>query len=348
MGFLRFILAVTVIIAHAGCLKCSFGDGRIAVQAFYIISGFYMAMVWTEKYSFMHNSYKSFYVSRALRIYPLYFLVLILALVMGIAGKSNSPSFHIWDAFEILGFFKACWIYLTQLTLIGMETPLFYDFQFTKYMILAVAWSLGLELTFYLIVPYLIPRIRACMFIFMSSIIIRILFFYNANPEIFLSNGGLWAYRFFPFEISIFLIGAFAYYIFNVKYKKYFLFSTKPKIYFFLSAFLFAYLYYFNFLFNQFDEFAYWIFYFALFISVPALFKKTYQSKIDRFIGDLSYPMYIIHLPVLWIFSTYADKNLRFMMVITLTILAALFLSEIQRRIDKFRYLYLIKKSILN
>lgn len=66
MGILRLLLAISVIIAHT---ESVFGvrlvGGVIAVQAFYIISGFYMAMILTEKY-IGKNSYKLFITNRLL------------------------------------------------------------------------------------------------------------------------------------------------------------------------------------------------------------------------------------------------------------------------------------------
>ena len=78
MGILRFILAFAVLIDHCGGV---FGfyilPGFQCVQAFYIISGFYISLVWNEKYSLIQNSYKLFITNRILRLYPLYILVLV-------------------------------------------------------------------------------------------------------------------------------------------------------------------------------------------------------------------------------------------------------------------------------
>ena len=51
MGILRTILALAVVVYHSyklfGFRMCG---GQVAVEAFYIISGFYMALVLNEKY----------------------------------------------------------------------------------------------------------------------------------------------------------------------------------------------------------------------------------------------------------------------------------------------------------
>ena len=56
MGILRFILALAVVFVHTGHIYGSdfYGTrlmgGVVAVQAFYIISGFYMALILNTKY----------------------------------------------------------------------------------------------------------------------------------------------------------------------------------------------------------------------------------------------------------------------------------------------------------
>src|SRR5262249_9741127 len=63
-----------VLVEHSG--QTIFGiqplRGYLAVQSFYVISGFYMALVLGERYS----STRQFYISRFLRILPIYWIVL--------------------------------------------------------------------------------------------------------------------------------------------------------------------------------------------------------------------------------------------------------------------------------
>jgi peptidoglycan/LPS O-acetylase OafA/YrhL len=43
--------------------------------------------------------------------------------------------------------------------------------------------------------------------------------------------------------------------------------------------------------------------YFSLmFFAVPCLFHRTKANKADQFLGDLSYPIYINHVLILWVF----------------------------------------------
>ena len=82
VGTLRTLFALAVVFSHAG-LGLWFVGARNAVQLFYISSGFLIS------YVLLHNpAYRNtrvFFVSRALRLYPVYTVVAALALVAAIA-----------------------------------------------------------------------------------------------------------------------------------------------------------------------------------------------------------------------------------------------------------------------
>ena len=80
MGTLRLFLAFSVLAWHLrphGFERLTAMDGGIAVMAFFIISGFYMSMVISQKYSQLPNGRNRFFINRFLRIFPLYFVAMI-------------------------------------------------------------------------------------------------------------------------------------------------------------------------------------------------------------------------------------------------------------------------------
>ena len=96
MGILRLLLAISVVLAHSSPL---FGitsvGGALAVQAFYIISGFYMSLILNEKYTGGNNSYYLFISNRLLRLYPIYWVVLVSQIIFYAVGyfQGFAPEF---------------------------------------------------------------------------------------------------------------------------------------------------------------------------------------------------------------------------------------------------------------
>ena len=84
MGLLRLYLALCVIFTHDGVRQNSIPliiyNGSQAVQIFFVISGFYMALILSEKY----RSPVEFYASRFIRIYLPYWTVLGIVVIFSL------------------------------------------------------------------------------------------------------------------------------------------------------------------------------------------------------------------------------------------------------------------------
>jgi hypothetical protein len=108
MGLLRLFLAASVVITHTTPI---FGfhlmPGQTAVCLFFMISGFYMQMILSGKYS---DSIATFYTNRMLRLYPTYLIALALVVALG--------RFH---AVEDLDLASKIAVALPNLSLFGMD-----------------------------------------------------------------------------------------------------------------------------------------------------------------------------------------------------------------------------------
>ena len=70
MGVLRLWLAIAVVLEHTSPWKGILAqplNGNLAVSAFYVISGFYIQLLISDKYAGQPNWIRNFYASRALR-----------------------------------------------------------------------------------------------------------------------------------------------------------------------------------------------------------------------------------------------------------------------------------------
>lgn len=87
MGLIRLILAFAIVSNHYQNHQLfDFLYASVAVKSFYIISGFYMALILNN------NSYvnkKNFYISRFMRLYPIYIVCVIVTFLLG-SGYTTS------------------------------------------------------------------------------------------------------------------------------------------------------------------------------------------------------------------------------------------------------------------
>jgi peptidoglycan/LPS O-acetylase OafA/YrhL len=312
MGILRFILAITVVIAHSSSIfGLRFVGGQIAVQAFYIISGFYMTLILNEKYVGINSSYKLFISNRFLRLFPIYWIVLFLTIASSIfisiyTNGSNLGRFAIYQeyyhtmSFESFVFlvFTNLFLFLQDIVMfLGLDTSsghLFFASNFREtsphlyqFIFLPQAWTIGVEITFYLIAPFLVrKKLRFIIPLILISLLLRLI----------LSQHGLsndpWSYRFFPTELVFFLLGIISYQIY-VKLRTLEIKNRYLKVIWFSIVGLTIF----------YDilpiPHKYPVYLFLFFICLPFIFILTKKWKYDTYVGELSYPIYISHMLVL-------------------------------------------------
>lgn len=150
LNSLRAIAACMVIISHLLNNKTKLGQhlghfGGLGVTIFFTLSGFLITyLLLAEQEKFKTIKVKDFYIRRALRIWPLYFLVLLFTYIL---IPFIIPSYY---QKEINRFnFNSVLLnifFLTNVTLILKMTPL----------IIRVIWSIGIEEQFYIFWPWVI------------------------------------------------------------------------------------------------------------------------------------------------------------------------------------------------
>ncbi len=316
MGIVRLYLALAVLAAHAQW-NLPVHDARQAVQIFFLISGFYMALVLSTRYA----SRRQFYLSRFLRIYPVYWAVLIgVALWCAAAGLhfhrwlELAPfRYHPFDQNGGAGFWMAA---ISNLTLFGQDWVLFLQHDVGQSLRFAVhanlgrtplfvyevfpqCWSVGLELTFYLLAPWL-NRLKS------RWLLLLVLATFAARFAAF--RAGLrfdpWAYQFFPFELGLFVLGMLGY-RFYVRalaerhapaWSRLGSAAAMTCVLLALVAQAAAT----RFLGRWLGVHPALYLSYALWPSALAvLFWLFGKSRADRFLGELSFPVYLVHLAVL-------------------------------------------------
>lgn len=159
MGIFRFLLAALVVLFHFGGL--GWIVGRIAVFAFYGISGFLIFQVLDRVYLSEPRGIPRFFCNRFVRLVPLYlvYTVLTLAMVRGLGQQSivdpeGRRILQGVDRGNIELLYESA-TFAPVFEMVGSMPVL----QFTPNLI-PQGWSIGVEATFYLLAPLVVLTTR--------------------------------------------------------------------------------------------------------------------------------------------------------------------------------------------
>ncbi len=328
MGIIRLLLATSVAVQHfMPALGVGFlVGGDVAVKLFYIISGFYMALVLTEKYT-GPGSYRTFLGNRFLRLLPTYYLLLLLPVAVTLAARilTGRPlafgGLSTWSAHgHNLDPVAAVLLAVSNLTVIGQEFSwagaveaatgnwVWTDDFFAPGMVpgffflgITPSWTLGVELEFYCLAPMLVAlRTSRLLWIGVASLLCRFILAWSVP-----SLETLWQSHFLPTELIYFLGGILSYRAFAAQralgnlpvmaargrfvlpgligfFAAYPLLPVGPRAV--LSAVVLS-------------------------TALPFVFALTAASKADRALGELSYPLYLVHWNLAYLWSYMAHKG---------------------------------------
>jgi peptidoglycan/LPS O-acetylase OafA/YrhL len=278
-----------------------------------------MAMILSGRY----ESAKEFYISRWLRIFGPYYVILIAVLL--------------WSAF--IGLLFGNWLTLfayatrplenngllgvmiaagSNLTIFFQDwvmflkhdygTPLGFtsDFRTNKsplehYLIIPQCWSVGIEETFYLLAPIVTRlRTRALLILLALSLLARIYAYKYLGVQ-----HDPFTFRFFPFEAAMFLMGILGWRLY-VRLDLGNRFPTCPGGFsYVIACVLLAVGFYLNAALIKLAatrvnlEYVLLLSYLLWSVTIIFLFAYFRKHTVDRFIGELCFPIYLLHLVVI-------------------------------------------------
>ena len=348
MGLIRVILAYAVVLNHSRPVHGYFLiPSNAAVTLFFMISGFYMALVLTEKYT-GPNRIRGFYSNRILRLYPTYFVAL--ALMIGVETylhlRTHGEYVGAWQGdHAALPWSAKLALLIPNAVLVGSDLPfmLYYGrdsgwhfhvgqttpqatdaVRMGKYLIVYPAWSIGLELWFYLLVPFLVLwRTRWLVILALVSLTMRLVMEWKAPWS---------SYFFFPANLCFFVWGMLAYRIYlSERYKS---IATQRRVtaIFVLMVAAIVFRQYIPFYRNH-D----WKLYLLFGAALPFLFHASKNWRFDSWIGNLSYPIYLIHACVLLLLGIGFGITSGLGAVVVSTLVALVLLVAVEEPLEKFR-----------
>lgn len=315
MGCIRLLLALSVVVWHVHDAPLRMLNASVAVVCFFMISGFYMAMVINEKYA--KDDGKSwmlrFYRARLWRLYPAYFAVLVATVALFVISHHPNP---FTERLPIPLAEQMSLVFL-NVAVIGQDLhqtfvraidqnsgPQLvwflrdwlggYFFQ-DSVMMVGQAWSLSSEFLFYLLAPFIVRSPRRTAVALAGALVIRYVLIVACGWR-----SGIWGYWFFPGAICLFLMGSAAYHIRRVVP----LLEWHPAIgwlslaglaLWFVPQIMRGEIVMASDAQGAIDGVSFWLFYVCFALSVPFIFEATKTARLDRLIGELSYPLYLVH-----------------------------------------------------
>jgi peptidoglycan/LPS O-acetylase OafA/YrhL len=190
LGSLRLILAIAVAASHAGFRIAGLNPGVIAVVGFYLISGYVMAGLIRRHYS-QPATAPAFYLDRALRLFPQYFTYLGLALAWQL--YTQTENYHLSHPPTAADF-------INNILIVPLNYYMWNGSD--RYTLIPPAWSLGAEIQFYLVAPFLLIWPKRLLVVGLLSLGVYL----GALGG--LINSDWYGYRLLPGVLLFFLLGA--------------------------------------------------------------------------------------------------------------------------------------------
>jgi peptidoglycan/LPS O-acetylase OafA/YrhL len=303
VGYLRFLLAIGVLIHHTKGVF-SIMNGGLAVEIFFSISGFYMAMVYERRYA---GRPFIFYKNRLLRLLPTYYIALTIQILLlylyDIGAEASKEDWaQVWNTNATTAWtftiFNAIPFGQEWLSFISLNSD--YSISFTKntyaaieawrFLMMPQSWSISIEILFYLCVPLLTRSKSILITLAAISLLGHTLTIFNDLGY------STWGRRFFPTLIHFFALGMLSFYIggrnkeWIQQRSKSFAWALLLMIPLFTIALRTP---------NEFAiKYGYPITSIYAAAILPIISLKI-KSNIEEYLGQLSYPIYMTHLTVL-------------------------------------------------
>ena len=279
-------------------LEIFYEFGTVAVQFFFILSGFIFFMFYRERILEGVINFKNFIILRLTRLYPLHLLTLILVLAIQFFYKESYSEYFFYQSNDLENFI-AHFLLIQEWGLIG-ETASYNG----------PSWSISVE--FFLYIIFFLISIFFIKNIFQSliTIIFSLLIYFFLQPV--LNNLIL--------GLLLFYIGGFTFFFYTYLKKFY------KKKFFILVLIIIDIIVFGRFLNESFLNFQnsieflignklFILLFFIKFpliiinLSILQLYKKNLGKNI-KLLGDISYTIYLVHFPIQLLFALVIKKML--------------------------------------
>lgn len=273
------------------------GMASRAVDLFFVLSGFLITfLLLKEKEEFGRIDFKKFYLRRIYRIWPLYYLAVIISFVL-----------YYFDLIEVgKSFFISALFYIFMLANVAFTTGFYIKS-------IEPLWSVGVEEQFYAFWPIIINKFKKLELVFLSIFLIialiRVFFFYY-----FLNQQSFFVEFLYYFRINIMAIGALgAYWFYNKSNCLKFIYRKDIQI--LAWAVLLVSIFYKPLHIRTFiDAELNSVFYLIIILNVSTNSNSIFslENRVFNFLGKISYGIYVYHMLLIHIVAIPIQKlNIR-------------------------------------
>ena len=250
-------------------LESFYNHGFFGVHVFYTISGFVFAHVYlsvSRKVTF-----QNFFLNRFARLYPLHFATLIIVLILQIINLNTISNFQIYFINDLFHFF----LNLFFISSWGFEQG--YSFN-------GPIWSISIEIIIYFLLFVLLALLKKYR---ITLVVLISVIFILANKILNLDFLTLTCARLFFSGVLIYLI--------SEKFKRYISFQ----LIIFTLLFIFS-------LVGNFKIYLFCPSLLMIFVLIDNLIKIESIKYLSKSAGNLTYALYLLHIPVQLIILIFA------------------------------------------
>jgi peptidoglycan/LPS O-acetylase OafA/YrhL len=292
---LRGFSILLVVIYHFNISNSQFqyfGNGFLGVDVFFVISGYLMVLTSEDK------TIKEFYIARVKRIFPAYFLVLILTFFYSTIYIKPVEQDEVNNQIIFSSFFLSNFYYLVQNSY----------FDKSQFKPLLNLWSLAVEIQFYLLFPLLFNFIKK------KKILIAFFFISLISCIITLTISEKASFFLLPLRIWEFLIGSFLALNSNILKNRNSFVGKEYLNFFIITIFLIIFFipintsYTENILLKHPGLSSILVCIFTALIikqGIPKIVSDSFFGSLFNFFGKYSYSIYLVHFPII-VFFNYA------------------------------------------
>lgn len=275
-------------------------EGSRGVQLFYVASALTLCMSWTSRSAYELFPVRNFYIRRFFRIAPMFYIAILTYIFL----NGFSPTY--WAPNGISWWF----IPITAAFLHGFHPE-------TITSVVPGGWSIAVEMSFYLILPFLLPHIKSiksCLFYLFISLllsglnllIVPLIFSYPDNQQYLIKD---FVFLNFFGQLPVFMTGILGYFILLKKYpRRQITIAGGPLFIILLLSFLYpAFGLKSHYIVEKMFKMPHHFIAGGLFTVFAILLAnwpaRLFVNRITTMLGKLSFSMYLTHFAVLRFFT---------------------------------------------